>query len=102
MSTSAAADLRPRTEAPLDADETAPVGPGVLARGLLAAVRAYQSARSGRPTGCRYVPSCSEFATEAIIRNGAARGSLLAVGRVLRCGPWGGHGFDPVPERSPR
>ena len=63
-------------------------------------VRGYQTARSGRPTGCRYLPSCSEYAIEAVEVHGAARGSALAVRRIARCGPWGGHGIDPVPERS--
>jgi len=69
-------------------------------RALLSLVRAYQLARSGRPTGCRYLPSCSEYAAEAIDSYGAGRGTWLAVRRISRCGPWGGHGIDPVPERS--
>jgi putative membrane protein insertion efficiency factor len=82
-------------------------GPAPEARGLGAAlllrvVHWYQALRAGRPTGCRYVPSCSEFAAEAITRHGAARGAFLAAGRVARCGPWGGHGIDPVPERRAR
>jgi hypothetical protein len=70
------------------------------ARALMALIRGYQSARAGRPTGCRYLPTCSEYATEAIDRYGPARGSLLAARRIARCGPWGGHGIDPAPERS--
>jgi len=71
-----------------------------VARFLTALIHAYQAARSGRPTGCRYLPSCSEYAVQAIDNHGAGRGSVLAVRRILRCGPWGGHGVDPVPERS--
>jgi len=70
------------------------------ARALIALIHCYQSASAGRPTGCRYLPTCSEYATEAIDRHGPARGSLLAARRIARCGPWGGHGIDPVPERS--
>jgi len=70
------------------------------ARALTVLIHGYQSARAGRPTGCRYLPSCSEYAIEAIDRHGSARGSLLAARRIARCGPWGGHGIDPVPERS--
>ncbi len=66
---------------------------------VVAAIRAYQSARAGRPTGCRYLPSCSEYAVEAVDVHGALRGSGLAARRILRCGPWGGHGIDPVPDR---
>ncbi|MGO8870712.1 MAG: membrane protein insertion efficiency factor YidD [Acidimicrobiales bacterium] len=62
-------------------------------------IRGYQLARSGRPTGCRYLPTCSEYAVEALERHGLVRGSLLAARRLTRCHPWGGQGFDPVPER---
>jgi uncharacterized protein len=70
------------------------------ARAILSLVRGYQLARSGRPTGCRYLPSCSEYALEAVDRHGPGRGTWLALRRIARCGPWGGHGIDPVPERS--
>jgi hypothetical protein len=79
---------------------TAAVARPAPTRTVLALVRAYQLARSGRPTGCRYLPSCSEYAVEAVDRHGAGRGTWLAVRRISRCGPWGGHGIDPVPERS--
>jgi uncharacterized protein len=69
------------------------------ARILVAAVSAYQSARSGRPTGCRYLPTCSEYTIEAIDTHGTARGTVLAARRLARCNPWGGHGIDPVPDR---
>jgi len=47
---------------------------------------------------CRYQPSCSHYAAEALSRHGAARGSWLAARRILSCNPWGGAGYDPVPE----
>jgi len=47
---------------------------------------------------CRHLPSCSEYALEAIDRNGAWRGGWLALARLCRCHPWGTHGFDPVPD----
>jgi putative membrane protein insertion efficiency factor len=72
--------------------------PSLPARGLLALVRAYQAVRAGRPSPCRYVPSCSEYAHEALICHGAARGAWLASRRLARCHPLGGHGYDPVPE----
>lgn len=46
---------------------------------------------------CRYWPSCSVYAEQAVHRHGALRGSWLALRRLLRCHPWGGHGVDPVP-----
>jgi uncharacterized protein len=66
-----------------------------LLRGL---IRAYQLVLSPLLLpSCRYLPSCSDFAAEAIARHGAARGCWLALGRLLRCHPWGGSGYDPVP-----
>lgn len=46
---------------------------------------------------CRFFPTCSEYAAEALIAHGPARGGWLAVRRVCRCNPWGGSGWDPVP-----
>jgi putative membrane protein insertion efficiency factor len=66
-----------------------------LLRGL---IRAYQLMLSPLLLpSCRYLPSCSDYAAEAIARHGAARGCWLALGRLLRCHPWGGSGYDPVP-----
>jgi putative membrane protein insertion efficiency factor len=73
-----------------------------VARWMISAIHGYQLARTGRPTGCRYLPTCSEYAVLAIERHGAVRGALLALRRLARCNPWGGHGFDPVPDgRTP-
>lgn len=51
--------------------------------------------------GCRYQPTCSAYALEALERHGAIRGSVLAARRVLSCHPAGGHGYDPVPGADP-
>jgi putative membrane protein insertion efficiency factor len=48
---------------------------------------------------CRFTPSCSEYAAQAITTHGAVRGGWLATRRLARCRPWGGHGFDPIPHR---
>lgn len=66
-------------------------------RALLGALRLYQSWSDTRLPRCRYLPSCSHYAAEAITLHGAGRGTLLALRRVGRCHPLGGHGPDPVP-----
>jgi len=65
----------------------------VLHRG----VRLYQVLRAGRPSPCRFDPSCSSYALEALELHGALRGTALAARRLSRCHPWGGQGYDPVP-----
>jgi putative membrane protein insertion efficiency factor len=49
------------------------------------------------PSACRFTPTCSEYARDAVEIHGAMRGSWLAAKRLCRCHPWGGHGYDPVP-----
>ncbi len=65
---------------------------------LVAIIRVYQRFISpALGPRCRYHPSCSEYAAQALGRHGILRGSLLASWRVLRCNPWSHGGFDPVP-----
>jgi uncharacterized protein len=71
----------------------------LAARGALRAIRVYRALSAHRPPACRYLPSCSEYASEAITRYGAGRGGWLALRRLGRCHPLGGHGYDPVPDR---
>ena len=67
---------------------------------LIGAVRVYQWTLSPiLPMSCRYQPSCSHYACEALHRHGVLRGSWLAVMRIGRCHPWGGDGYDPVPKQ---
>ena len=69
-----------------------------MARLLLALVRAYQLTVSRMlPPACRFYPSCSEYAAQALVRHGAARGTTLTVKRLLRCHPRHPGGVDPVP-----
>jgi putative membrane protein insertion efficiency factor len=70
----------------------------VIARPLILLARIWQIGPSRLiPPTCRYHPSCSAYAIEAWTRYGAFKGSWLAAKRLLRCHPWGGCGFDPVP-----
>jgi putative membrane protein insertion efficiency factor len=69
-----------------------------MQRLLLRAVHWYQKAAEGRPSPCRFFPSCSEYSREAIEVHGAGRGTWLTIRRLSRCRPFGPSGFDPVPE----
>ncbi|MEY4223093.1 MAG: hypothetical protein RIS33_27 [Actinomycetota bacterium] len=69
-----------------------------MQRFILRAIEWYQVGRDGRPSPCRFTPSCSHYAHEAVSRYGAGRGTWLAVRRLTRCRPFGPSGFDPVPE----
>lgn len=70
----------------------------MISAALRLAVRGYRWGISPMlPRTCRFHPSCSQYAEEALERHGAWRGGLLAVRRVCRCGPWHPGGFDPVP-----
>lgn len=69
-----------------------------MARALLAVIRFYRRNLSpALPPSCRFTPTCSAYAEEAVSRYGARRGGWLALRRLLRCHPFGGSGYDPVP-----
>jgi uncharacterized protein len=74
---------------------------------LIFAVRVYRWTISpaqvflfGTTGGCRFTPSCSQYAMDAVGEHGAAVGTVLAAKRICRCHPWGGCGHDPVPQKS--
>lgn len=74
--------------------------PSFAARVLMTAVRAYQVVLGPVLGGsCRFSPSCSFYALDALRIHGAWRGSRLTLRRLFRCHPWGGHGVDEVPDR---
>ena len=65
---------------------------------LILPIRFYQKYISPlKPPTCRFTPTCSQYAIEAIRKHGPFKGLALAVWRILRCNPWGGSGYDPVP-----
>ena len=75
-----------------------------MKRVLLALIRFYQKYISPMKRGgtCKYSPTCSEYARQAIEKHGALKGTVLAVWRLLRCNPFSQGGIDPVPEAWPR
>ena len=76
---------------------------GLVARIMLLAIHAYRWLVSPLlGPRCRYLPTCSAYALEAVQMHGAWRGGRLALARILRCHPWGSSGYDPVPEQPAR
>jgi putative membrane protein insertion efficiency factor len=87
---------------PIDEPVDTPAAINVAQRILLGGIRGYQLLFAPMYAGaCRFTPSCSAYAFEAIERHGAVRGGALAVRRLMRCRPFGGHGHDPVPAVAP-
>ena len=64
-------------------------------------IRIYQKAISPLfPGSCRYTPTCSQYFIEAIKNHGTLKGLYLGLKRIIKCNPWGGYGYDPVPEKE--
>ena len=73
---------------------------GIMVALLILPIRFYQLAISPHlGATCRFTPTCSQYAVEALRIHGPVRGLWLSVRRILRCNPWGGSGYDPVPPR---
>lgn len=91
----------PAEPATAESAEPGPAGEprGLIARVLLWAIDLYRMTAPVRTPRCRYLPSCSEYAAEAITVHGPLRGTWLAARRLGRCHPLGSFGFDPVPEK---
>ncbi|MGB4101879.1 MAG: membrane protein insertion efficiency factor YidD [Alphaproteobacteria bacterium] len=70
-----------------------------LLRGMVGFYRFWLSPFMGRD--CRFIPSCSVYAQQALTHHGPWRGGALALRRICRCHPWGGMGYDPVPKTEP-
>ena len=65
---------------------------------FLTLIRIYQTLISPLlPSTCRFSPTCSEYSKQSLIKYGLIKGSILSVKRILKCNPWGGNGYDPVP-----
>ena len=72
-----------------------------ISAGLIALLHFYKRRISPvLPPACRYLPTCSEYAVDAITIHGPLRGMWLGTRRICRCHPWGGSGWDPVPEKK--
>ncbi len=72
----------------------------ILTFPFIVLVRFYQVAISPyTPSSCRYTPTCSHYTVEALQKHGLFRGGWLSVKRIASCNPWGGSGYDPVPEK---
>jgi len=75
----------------------------ILAIPFIWLVRFYQAAISPyTPSACRYSPTCSSYTLEALKKHGVFKGGWLAIKRIGSCHPWGGSGYDPVPEKEPK
>ena len=67
---------------------------------LISFIRLYQRIPFSSHQKCRFTPTCSEYAIEAIEEWGSIKGSFLSIKRIIRCNPWGKYGYDPVPKKE--
>lgn len=65
---------------------------------FLAIIKFYQNFISPLlPSTCRYTPTCSDYAKQSLVKHGLIKGSFISIKRIIKCNPWGGNGYDPVP-----
>ena len=70
----------------------------ILIYPLLVLIKIYQNFISPiLPSTCRYSPTCSEYSKQSLVKFGLIKGSILSIKRIIKCNPWGGSGYDPVP-----
>ena len=70
----------------------------ILIYPLLVLIKLYQNFISPLlPSTCRYSPTCSEYAKQSLVKFGLIKGSIVSIKRIIKCNPWGGSGYDPVP-----
>ena len=70
----------------------------ILIYPLLLLIKLYQNFISPLlPSTCRYSPTCSEYSKQSLVKFGLIKGSILSIKRIIKCNPWGGSGYDPVP-----
>ncbi len=71
-----------------------------MKRILIKGIKLYQKIPGPWHSACRHIPTCSNYAIEAIEEYGSLQGSFLAIKRILKCNPWGTYGYDPVPKKG--
>ena len=71
-----------------------------MKKALISLIKLYQSIPGSWHDNCRHIPTCSNYAIEAITKHGSFKGTYLSIKRVLKCNPWGSSGYDPVPDKK--
>jgi len=67
---------------------------------ILLLIKIYQTILSPiLPSTCRYSPTCSEYTKQSLIKFGLIKGGLISIKRIIKCNPWGGNGYDPIPKK---
>ena len=70
-----------------------------MKKALISLIKLYQRIPGPWHDNCRHIPTCSNYAIEAINRYGSIKGTILSIKRILKCNPWGTSGYDPVPDK---